>query len=141
MRVNLLKVGFLFVASVMLGLANAWVNPHRPAWTEESLLEGELRLSDIVAGASPVLWVDARSLEDYGVGKIPSAILLNEDHWDELLPGFLAAWQPGMRVVVYCSSQKCHASHEVAQRIRSEAGLGDVYILKGGWEAWLTRNE
>lgn len=141
LRVNPFKVVLLLVASVVLGLTNGWLNPHRPAWTEDALLEGEIRLTDVMSAASPVLWVDARSSKDYEAGKISSAILLNEDQWDELLPEFLSAWQPGMRVVVYCSSQKCRASHEVAQRLKSEMGLSEVYVLKGGWEAWLARNE
>jgi rhodanese-related sulfurtransferase len=141
LRVNPFKIGLLLVASVVLGLANGWLNPHRPAWSEEVLLEGEIRLTDVMSAASPVLWVDARSSKDYEAGKIPSAIPLNEDQWDELLPEFLSVWQPSMRVVVYCSSQKCRASHEVAQRLKSEMGLSEVYVLKGGWEAWLARNE
>jgi rhodanese-related sulfurtransferase len=49
----------------------------------------------------------------------------------------LAAWSPENRTVVYCSSQSCAASHEVARRLREEAGLDNVYVLHGGWEAWL----
>jgi len=62
---------------------------------------------------------------------------LNEDRWNDLIGPFLATWTPDKKVVVYCSSQSCNASREVARRLRDEAGLKDVFVLQGGWEAWL----
>jgi rhodanese-related sulfurtransferase len=70
---------------------------------------------------------------------VPGAIQLNEDRWNELLPQMLQAWSPGKKVIVYCSSQACGASREVAHRLRNEAGLTNVVVLEGGWEAWLAR--
>jgi rhodanese-related sulfurtransferase len=52
----------------------------------------------------------------------------------------LNTWSPDKRTVVYCSTQACHASHEVAKRLREEAGLQNVYVLHGGWEKWLEAN-
>ena len=87
-----------------------------------------------------VIWVDARPDEEFASDHVPGAILLNEDRWNELLPQFLAVWSPGKKVVVYCSSLSCNASREVAQRLRKEAQLSDVFVLEGGWEAWLKKN-
>jgi rhodanese-related sulfurtransferase len=84
-----------------------------------------------------VLWVDARSDDEYAHDHVPGALSLNEDRWNELLPQFLAAWSPGKKIVVYCSSQGCNASREVARRLRNEAQLQDVFVLTGGWEEWL----
>jgi rhodanese-related sulfurtransferase len=64
---------------------------------------------------------------------------LNEDRWNELLPRMLETWSPDKRVVVYCNSKSCGASREVARRLRTQAGLTNVFVLKGGWEAWLQR--
>ena len=83
------------------------------------------------------IWVDARPDEEFARDHVPGALLLNEDHWNELLPQFLAAWSLGKKVVVYCSSLSCNASREVARRLRKEAQLPDVFVLEGGWEAWL----
>ena len=83
------------------------------------------------------IWVDARPDEEFAQDHVPGALLLNEDHWNELLPQFLATWSPGKKVVVYCSSLSCNASREVARRLRKEAQLPDVFVLEGGWEAWL----
>ena len=85
------------------------------------------------------VWVDARPEEDFANDHVPGAISLNEDRWNELLPQFLAAWVPGKKTVVYCSSLSCNASREVARRLRKEAQLSDVFVLEGGWEAWLKK--
>jgi len=89
--------------------------------------------------AGNVIWVDARPDEEFARDHVPGALSLNEDRWNELLPQFLAVWSPGKKVVVYCSSLSCNASREVARRLRKEAQLSDVFVLKGGWEAWLKK--
>jgi rhodanese-related sulfurtransferase len=83
------------------------------------------------------IWADARPDEEFAHDHVPGAISLNEDHWNVLLPQFLAAWSPEKKVVVYCSAQSCNAAREVANRLRDEAQLKNVYVLEGGWEAWL----
>jgi len=86
------------------------------------------------------IWVDARPDEQFARDHVPGALSLNEDRWNELLPQFLAAWSPEKKVIVYCSSLSCNASREVARRLRKEAQLPDVFVLEGGWEAWLKKN-
>src|SRR5690348_6665581 len=66
-----------------------------------------------------VMWVDARPDEEFARDHIPGAFSLNEDRWNELLPAFLSAWAPGRQVVVYCSSQSCNLSGDVARRLRN----------------------
>jgi rhodanese-related sulfurtransferase len=86
-----------------------------------------------------VIWVDARPDEEFARDHVPGALSLNEDRWNELLPQFLAGWSPGKKIVVYCSTLSCNASREVARRLRREAQLPDVFVLEGGWEAWLKK--
>jgi rhodanese-related sulfurtransferase len=83
-----------------------------------------------------VLWVDARGEEAFAKGHVPGAMHLDEDEWDTLLPALLAAWSPERKVVVYCSRETCNASHAVAERLRHEVQLKNVYVLQGGWEEW-----
>jgi rhodanese-related sulfurtransferase len=92
------------------------------------------------AWGDTAIWVDARPDEEFTRDHVPAALLLNEDRWNELLPQFLAVWSPGKKIVVYCSSLSCNASREVAHRLRKEAQLSDVFVLEGGWEAWLKKN-
>jgi rhodanese-related sulfurtransferase len=87
-----------------------------------------------------VIWVDARPDQDFARDHIPGALSLNEDRWNELLPQFLAGWSPGKRVVVYCSAESCDLAREVAERLRKEAQIQDVFVLEGGWEAWVKKN-
>ena len=82
------------------------------------------------------IWVDARPDEEFTRDHVPGAVSLNEDRWNELLPQFLATWSPDKKVVVYCSTQNCNASREVAKRLRDEAQLKNVFVLQGGWEEW-----
>jgi len=92
------------------------------------------------AWGNSAIWVDARPDDEFASDHVPGAISLNEDRWNELLPQFLVVWSPGKKIVVYCSSLSCNASREVARRLRKEAQLPDVFVLKGGWEAWLKKN-
>lgn len=91
------------------------------------------------------IWVDARPDNEFEQDHVPGATSLNEDRWNELLPLFLPQWSPDKKVVVYCSSQSCNASREVAKRLREDAQLKDndgkncVFVLEGGWEAWLKK--
>jgi rhodanese-related sulfurtransferase len=80
------------------------------------------------------LWVDARRREAFDEGHVPGAVLLNEDEWDDQLHEFVDRWQPGITVVVYCSSQSCGASRSVAVRLREELDIDSVFFLEGGWE-------
>lgn len=84
-----------------------------------------------------VVWVDARSQTDFDESHIPGAVLLNEENWETLLPGFMSMWSPDLRVIVYCSSKACHSSESAALRLRRDLGGGHIYVLKGGWEAWV----
>ena len=87
-----------------------------------------------------VIWVDARPDSDFARDHVPGAVSLNEDRWNELLPQFLAAWSPGKKVVVYCSAESCDLAREAAERLRKEAQISDVFVLEGGWEAWVKKN-
>lgn len=110
----------------------SWLSPIPPS---ESVSVDQAR-----AWTNGAIWVDARPDDEFASDHVPGALSLNEDRWNELLPQFLAAWSPGKKIVVYCSSLSCNASREVARRLRKEAQLPDVFVLEGGWEAWLKKN-
>ena len=85
------------------------------------------------------IWIDARPEEEFARDHVPGALSLNEDRWNELLPQLLAVWSPEKKIVVYCSSQSCNASREVAHRLLNQAQppMQNVFVLEGGWEEWL----
>ena len=65
---------------------------------------------------------------------------LNDENFEMNLSLLLNQWQPGDRVLVYCDTQLCDASHAMAERLRNEVGLEDVWILFGGWSSWKELN-
>lgn len=106
-------------------------------WKAPALAPDEITLEEARSWGDTVLWLDARPDAQFSQDHIPGALSLNEDRWNELLPRALEAWAPEKRVIVYCSSQSCEASREVAARLRKEAQLKNVFVLNGGWETWL----
>lgn len=124
------------VLTVLAGGANAFLNPNVPPWDPQELGAGEVDLAMVDAWDREVLWVDARSEAEFAEDRIPGAVLLNQDRFDEQLVGLLDAWDGRAAIVVYCDSRQCGASGAVARRLREDMGLPDVYVLKAGWKSW-----
>lgn len=127
----------LLALALLPAVAQAVYYGGRVSWRAPAVAPDEVTIEQARAWGGTVLWVDARPDEQFTARHVPGAISLNEDRWGELLPPMVQAWTPDKRTIVYCSSQSCAASHEVARRLRAEAGLTNVYVLRGGWEAWL----
>jgi rhodanese-related sulfurtransferase len=128
---------------VLLGLIplagaflNLLFNPNQVNWTEPGPVDGELELEVIRRWEQAFLWVDARDPALHARAHVPGAISLPPSIYEQALPALLERWEPGMALVVYCDSGACHASHEVASRLKQDMGLDDVWVLKGGWQAW-----
>lgn len=81
-------------------------------------------------------WVDARGRDDYLKEHVPGAFNLNEDDWEPGLQKLMTTWNPGRKILVYCSSSRCNSGRSVAVRLRKALGTDEVYVLTGGWEAW-----
>ena len=131
----------LVVAALALvpGLGQAIYFRDKVSWQLPIPASETVTVAQARAWGQNAIWVDARPDVEFEREHVTGAVLLNEDRWNELLPQFLAAWSPEKRVVVYCSSQSCNASREVARRLRGEAQLKNVFVLQGGWEAWLKK--
>ena len=140
MRSSLIRQILILAALALIpGLGEAVYFRQKISW-QSSIPPSELVTVDQArTWAGNVIWVDARPDEEFARDHVPGALSLNEDRWNELLPQFLAMWSPEKKVVVYCSSLSCNASREVARRLRKEAQLSDVFVLEGGWEAWLKK--
>ena len=131
------QTSVLLVAALVPALLAAMLHPRRPAWSRAQAGAPEVTWAEAAAWPGPVLWVDARAPDAYAQRHIPGALPLSEAHWEEQLPGFLRAWQPGAHVVVYCDDRACDASQSAARRLRQELGIDQVFVLAGGWSAWL----
>jgi len=123
----------LILIALVCGGVAYFAHPLAPSFGLDEL---SITLED--ARSKPdALWIDARSDDDFARAHLEGAISLNEERWEELLVGFLDRWSPSAATVVYCSSQACLRSHEVAERLREELGVEDIFALEGGWETLL----
>lgn len=133
-------VRFLFV--LLLGLLAAiGVRSQQPVGNPEyaERLEGLLAHSvpEIAVGAAAVLdsvvFLDARSLEEFVVSRIPGAYWVGfEDfHLDRV-----SAVPRNQAVVVYCSVG--YRSEKITEDLRT-AGFQDVYNLYGGIFEWVNQ--
>ena len=110
------------------------------SWQQRPVDAALVSVAQAKGWGDAALWIDARPEEEFARGHVPGAMPLNEDQWNAQLPALLAAWSPERKLVVYCSRQSCDASHAVAERLRNEAELKNVFVLEGGWEEWQKRN-
>ena len=131
------QAGVLLLAALIPALLAGAFHPRRPAWSKDQTMILEVAWSTVREWPDLKLLVDARSEETFRRQHIPGALPLSEAQWEERLPAFIKAWQPGARVAVYCDNAGCEASQAVARRLRRELGINDVFVLKGGWGAWL----
>jgi rhodanese-related sulfurtransferase len=132
----LLRQGALLLGLALLPAAGQAVYYRDKVSWQTPVAASEMVTLAQARNSADAIWVDARPEEEFEREHVPGALLLNEDRWNELLPQVLAVWAPEKRVVVYCSSESCGSSREIAHRLRKEAGLTNVFVLEGGWEAW-----
>ena len=82
-----------------------------------------------------VLFVDARTAEDYAVGRITGAISLP---WSETITvpdEMLSQFKGCKTVVAYCDRDGCADSERLAEHLLS-LGVRQVRVLEGGWPEW-----
>ena len=87
------------------------------------------------------LLVDARDEEHFAARHIPGAISLPAHAYPEMLQFFAEDHGTHKTVVVYCGTEDCDVSTELAARLREEAGLADVRVLEGGFLGWQRNNQ
>jgi rhodanese-related sulfurtransferase len=129
------QILLLLALALLPGIVQALYLRERVSWRSPIPASELVTVAQAKAWGDGALWIDARPQAEFARSHYDAAVSLNEDHWDEQLPDALAAWSPQKRIVVYCSSKSCGASRVIAQRLREEARLKNVFVLEGGWEA------
>ena len=141
-----MKLGAIRQALILIALASLPAIGEGFYFRDKMSWESPIPASELVTvdqaktWGDAALWIDARPDDEFARDHVPGAFSLNEDRWNELLPQFLPNWSPDKKVVVYCSAESCNAARDVAKRLRDEAQLKDVFVLNGGWEAWVKKN-
>jgi rhodanese-related sulfurtransferase len=82
------------------------------------------------------LLVDARDEDQFTAEHIPGALSLPAASYEEMLLFFAEEHGREKPVVIYCGTEDCEMSAELAMRLRDEAGWTDIRILEGGILAW-----
>lgn len=133
---TLREAGLLFLlAAIPAAVMGVW----QVKTTKETALEpGEIRASEAKAWATEKVWVDARSRAKFERKKVPGAVLLNSEEWDELVPKFLDLWGPEKAVIVY-GDHEGDAAATIAHRLREELKIGNVWVMAGGYDEWSRR--
>jgi rhodanese-related sulfurtransferase len=130
------QMTWLILVALLFAALSWTFRKTRPA---EPLGPREIDLQTLSSMPAPdILWVDARSKAKFESRHIPGALLLNQAEWERLVSNFYDQWQPGSQVVVYGEVDSDNG-HEVANRLREESAIENVWVLKGGYEAWRAR--
>ena len=82
-----------------------------------------------------VLFVDARSQNNYEEGHIPGAVSFPLGQFDEKIESFLSRHSLDQPLVTYCSGRTCEDSHNLA-RLLLEAGFTDIRVFIDGFPGW-----
>jgi len=82
-----------------------------------------------------VLFVDARSQDNYEEGHVSGAVSLPLGEFDEKIESFLSKHALDQPMVTYCSGRTCEDSHHLA-RLLLEAGFTDVRVFIDGFPGW-----
>ncbi len=140
MKTLLLQVLALIFLSALAALVMYQWHPRAPALyaIHEPLREDELTVDEVQKRwAGQVIWLDARTRDQFESQHIPGALILNEQEFDQQLLEILDTLQTTAKpVVIYCGGQKCEASRHVREKLMSVVALEACYVLKGGWPAW-----
>jgi len=104
------------------------------------LVLGELEIDDVADAktlydSGYVLFVDARSREDYKDGHVKGAYSLPVGEFDAQIGKFLELFAIDRPIVTYCSGRTCEDSHHLAQLLIS-SGYQNASVMIDGFPAW-----
>ena len=106
-----------------------------PAGDDERIPDIELGEAWALCNEGKVVFVDARSPEEFRAGHIPGALLLTLDDFEETVASWRNLIPSETLLIAYCSGEGCDSSREVAALLVEE-GYARVKVFFGGWEHW-----
>ena len=82
-----------------------------------------------------VLFVDARSFDDFNDGHVSGAVSLPVGEYDDQIESFLELHDLDIPIVTYCSGRTCEDSHHLAQLLM-ERGYMNISVMIDGFPGW-----
>ena len=135
----------LIVLSLTGAAGTHLLHPRAPAWylSQEPLADDEVSMAVIdEKWKGDVFWIDARISAQFEQEHVPGALSLNEQNFEQVLFDQIEIFQDLKKpVVIYCDSDKCDASRKVREQLVLRMPLENVFVLKGGWQAWRPSKE
>ena len=154
---TLKEIGTILGVSVLLAFGVNYLSPNGIAlvgqWDtsqgvvsaneKNDVILDELEIGDITHGKTlydtgNVLFVDARSIEDYNGGHIKGAVSLPVGQYEEQIDAFLERYGLDRPIVTYCSGRTCEDSHHLAQLLM-ERGYLNISVMIDGFPGWATK--
>lgn len=137
---SLAQAGIIVLASLLAAAGTHVLHPAAPAWrvASEPLKADEVSMALVQERwQGKVLWVDARLRREFEAAHVPGALLLNEQEAEQILFDQFEKLQDNtLPIVVYCGSEACQASRTIADYLRERLPGMEIFVLRGGWEAW-----
>jgi len=83
--------------------------------------------------AGHVVLVDARATAAYEIEHIPGAVSLPVSSAPAEFLAFATKYPKDIAIIVYCKSDQCDESHELAETLRRDLGFTNVKEMPGGF--------
>ena len=84
------------------------------------------------------IFIDARKKEDFLKGHIPGAFNVTISDFAVGRPEILKFLPEDVELLVYCDSDECQTSEQVARLLKA-SGFKNVKIIKAGWKSWVAQ--
>jgi len=113
--------------------------PPNPAASTAELRFPELKWPAVKAllAANQIVLIDARLAETYALSRIPGAISLAAYSPVAELQAFAAKFSRDTRFVIYCNSETCDMSHELAAKLARQFGYTNLALMPGGFAEYV----
>lgn len=115
------------------------VGPATPAMSAAEAGFPELKWPAVKAllAEKQIVLVDARLAETYALSRIPGAVSLPAYSPIAELEAFAAKYPRETRFVIYCNSESCDMSHELAAKLARHFGYTNLSLMPGGFAEYV----
>lgn len=87
--------------------------------------------------ANQIVLIDARLKETFALSRIPGAVSLPAYSPVEELQAFAAKYPRDTHFVIYCNSDTCDMSHDLAGKLARQFGFTNLTLMPGGFAEYL----